>query len=305
MTILVTGASGVLGRHVVPMLLAQGKSVAATCRGNPGELEKEPLTHLVRCDLRDRAGVRALLNRVQPSKIVHAAAHIARDDSIEARVILDANVLATAILIEEAERHGCERFVFCSSISVYEGLKPEPGGFQEGQALAPKSKYAVSKLTGENILRLAASAKFQGCSLRLAGLHGPGRTSGVVYRMLEAAGPGAPIVVDDPTALFRLLFLRDAAQAIALAVDSPLPDDYSCYNVASRDIFDLPFLAKQIIQLADSRSRIELGTARETDDQVMALERVVRDLGFVPHGLSECLAETWTWMTSRLLCAVT
>jgi nucleoside-diphosphate-sugar epimerase len=289
MTILVTGAAGLLGRHVVHAFLDRGLPIAATHRSKMGDLgDERRLDALERCELSDREAVRSLLSRLRPQTVVHCAAAIGSDGD---RLLHD-NVLATTVLIEESVRAGCRRFIFCSSISVYEGSVADRDGYRETQPLLPAGKYANSKLIGEQALRIAAGPSFQGCTLRLAGLHGAPRKDGVVERMLLAAEQGGRIRVDNPAGRFRLLFLTDAAQAIALAATSELPAEYACYNVASRDVFDLATLAAVVLRVTGSKSAVEIVCASGGVDQVMNIDRICRDLGYIPTGLDAALAET-------------
>jgi len=301
MKVLVTGAAGLLGRHVVRELLERGHSVTATYRSQTNDLTDERrLDLLTRCELADRDSVRALLARAQPQVVVHCAAHIGRDAAAD-RYLRD-NVLATAVLIGEAVRAECRRFVFCSSISVYEGATPDRDGYRESQPVSPAGEYAKSKLSGEQTLQTATSPDFRGVVLRLAGLHGAPRTDGVAYRMLAAAEQGAPIRIDSSDTRFRLLFLRDAAQAVVAAMESTLQNEWSCYNVASRDVFDLATLARAALRVCDSKSAIDVGTRSGGVDQVMNIDKICDELKYVPTGLEPALAETRAWMRSQRAC---
>jgi nucleoside-diphosphate-sugar epimerase len=296
--ILVTGAAGLLGRKVVHELLDRGHPVTATCRSASGDLGHESrLDGLERCELADPESVRILLARAHPEIVVHCAAYIGR----AADRLLRDNVLATELLIAESARAECRGLVFCSSISVYDGIAPDRDGYHEAQALLPAGSYAKSKLIGEQALEIAASPSFRGVALRLAGLHGAPRTDGVVHHMLAAAEQGAPIRIDSPGTRFRLLFLADAVQALVLAVERELQADYSCYNVASRDVFDLATLATAVLRVTGSKSAVDIVGRPGGTDQVMNIEPVCRDMAYEPTGLERALAATWASMRSACL----
>jgi nucleoside-diphosphate-sugar epimerase len=74
--VLVVGATGVVGRQLVPRLADAGHEVVATSRSAPEELW--PTAEHRRLDLLDAGAVRALVTAVRPDAIVHQATSLAR-----------------------------------------------------------------------------------------------------------------------------------------------------------------------------------------------------------------------------------
>ncbi|MBM3465947.1 MAG: NAD-dependent epimerase/dehydratase family protein [Armatimonadetes bacterium] len=116
MTVLVTGASGFLGCHVVRRLLARGQSVRAMVRptsrlDNLRGLEVET----VRGDLTDPGSLRAALRGV---KILYHVAADYRLSSPEPKVLYEANVGGTDNILKAAAEAGVERIVYTSSVSA-------------------------------------------------------------------------------------------------------------------------------------------------------------------------------------------
>ncbi len=77
MLVLVVGASGVVGRQLVPQLLEAGHAVVATTRSSPAPAPTEGLEHR-RLDLLDAAAVTALVHEIRPDAIVHQATALSR-----------------------------------------------------------------------------------------------------------------------------------------------------------------------------------------------------------------------------------
>jgi nucleoside-diphosphate-sugar epimerase len=77
MLVLVVGASGVVGRQLVPQLLDAGHAVVATTRSSPPPASAERLEHR-RLDLLDAAAVTALVHEIRPDAIVHQATALSR-----------------------------------------------------------------------------------------------------------------------------------------------------------------------------------------------------------------------------------
>ena len=181
--VLVTGAAGFIGSHLVEALLAQGHDVIGIDNFDPfypramkernlAEIGGRPGFTFREQDLLDVPATRSLLT---PSTvIVHLAAKAGVRPSLEdpagyARV----NVTGTAALIEAARQSGVSRFVFGSSSSVYGDSTPVP--FREDAvAIVPVSPYAATKRAGELLLSSVAPIYgFQAVSLRFFTVYGP------------------------------------------------------------------------------------------------------------------------------------
>jgi GDP-4-dehydro-6-deoxy-D-mannose reductase len=148
-TILVTGAAGFAGSHVVQALAATG-DVVAWRRATPPPDEIAPLATWQQVDLLDRDEVRAAIQRLKPEAVYHCAgapnvAHSWRDTVTP----LSSNVLATHRLLDALRRTGSRcRIVIPGSATVY---APSMEPLTEQSPVAPASPYAVSKLAQEQL----------------------------------------------------------------------------------------------------------------------------------------------------------
>jgi GDP-4-dehydro-6-deoxy-D-mannose reductase len=146
--VLVTGAAGFAGSHLVDHLVGSGSDVVGWHR--PGH----PPAGDVRCtrweavDLLDAGAVAAGIARLRPAAVYHCAgaAHVGRSwDSTEPT--LAANVRGTHYLLQALERAGASaRVLVPSSALVYAGAD-EP--LTEAHPLVPNSPYGLSKLAQE------------------------------------------------------------------------------------------------------------------------------------------------------------
>ncbi|MGE0093986.1 MAG: NAD-dependent epimerase/dehydratase family protein [Alphaproteobacteria bacterium] len=287
---MVTGASGFLGSRLVECL-AKDKSISifATFRDRTDRLMSPVPTNVqyTRCDLSSQVALTSLFSRARFSAVIHTAAVIPTTAAGDFEAIARDNLVAPIHLISAARTSGVSRFIFCSSISVYEPFE----GFSEDAPLNPLSIYARSKYIGEQILKMAAGERMVGISLRLAGLHGPGRANGVVHHMVSAAHKHAPILVTEPNSRFRLCFIDDAIEAVLKILHMPTPPRHACYNIAGRDIFTLRMLAERIRFLTASSSEIREAPSSPVRNMVMPILRAECDLDYRPRGLDEHLRE--------------
>ena len=149
--VLVTGAAGFVGTHLIAHLLEAGAAVTGWYRPGVGPVD----TPAARVDwaaveLLDAGAVADALARLRPAAIYHlaGAAHVG-DSWQHTRATFEGNVLATHHLFQGLRRHGLAPPVLVSgSAAIY---KPSGEPLTEDSPLAPASPYATSKLAQEMV----------------------------------------------------------------------------------------------------------------------------------------------------------
>jgi UDP-glucuronate 4-epimerase len=181
--VLVTGAAGFIGSHLVEALAAQGDEVVGMDNFDPfypRAMKERNLAEIGRPrgftfreqDLLDVDAMQALLT--PDTIIVHLAAKAGVRPSLADPVgYARANVTGTAAVLEAARQAGVTRIVFGSSSSVYGDSTPVP--FREDAvAVAPVSPYAATKRAAELLLNSVAPVYgFRATSLRFFTVYGP------------------------------------------------------------------------------------------------------------------------------------
>jgi UDP-glucuronate 4-epimerase len=181
--ILVTGAAGFIGSHVVETLVGQGHEVVGLDNFDPfypramkernlAEVGWRPGFSFREQDLLDVAATRALLT--PDTVIVHLAAKAGVRPSLADPVgYARVNVTGMAALAEAARQAGVSRIVFGSSSSIYGNSTPVP--FREdAAAVVPVSPYAATKRAAELFLAsMAPIYGFRATSLRFFTVYGP------------------------------------------------------------------------------------------------------------------------------------
>lgn len=181
--LLVTGAAGFIGSHLLDALGAQGDEVVGVDNFDPfypramkernlAEVGRRPGLSFWEHDMLDVAALRARLT--PDTVVVHLAAKAGVRPSLADPVgYARANVTGTAAVLEAARQAGVSRIVFGSSSSVYGDSTPVP--FREDAvAVVPVSPYAATKRAGELLLNSVAPIYgFRAASLRFFTVYGP------------------------------------------------------------------------------------------------------------------------------------
>jgi dTDP-4-dehydrorhamnose reductase len=148
--ILVTGANGLLGQHLIKLLLGERYTVIGTGRGT-SRLSVDAGANFTYydTDITDAESMAAVLAKEQPAMVVHAAAMTQVDECEMNQSSCEAvNVYATAALLATAEEH-CHHFIYISTDFVFDG---EQGDYKEDDHLNPVSWYGFTKVQAESIV---------------------------------------------------------------------------------------------------------------------------------------------------------
>jgi nucleoside-diphosphate-sugar epimerase len=224
-TVLVTGAAGFIGRHLVEHLSSQGRPVIGVdLRQVPARPAQAASVRHVVADLRT-TDIRPLLDGV--SSVVHLAALPGVRPSWDRfDEYVESNVLVTRRLLEAGMETGLRRLAIASSSSVYGNH--QDGAMTEDQAPAPISPYAVTKLAAEH-LALAYAARpasaLTTVALRFFTVYGPRqRPDMLISRIISAILDGREIRVFGNGSQRRdFVFVKDAVRAVTAALDVPGP----------------------------------------------------------------------------------
>ncbi len=302
-TFLVTGGAGFIGSSLAERLLESGETVrilddfSSGRRSNVESLRGK--LEVVEGSIVDPAIVARCMQGV--GVVFHEAAipSVARSVEDPARSML-ANVQGTTVVLDGARRAGVKRVIFAASSSAYGDTAILPK--VETMEPRPLSPYAVSKATGEQLLRVFASLYgIETLSLRYFNVFGPRQDpashyAAVIPKFLTAALRREPATIyGDGEQTRDFCFIENVIEANLAAAGSPKKLSGEVVNIACSDRTSLNELWRMVGQVTGfvSDPRYEPGRAGDVRDSLADIRAAADLLGYEPRvRLAEGLART-------------
>lgn len=192
-TVLVTGASGFVGRHLCRHLVFRGFRVVGTARHVPNESDLSQVRWQTLGDISSRSEIAPLMQDVDWVVHLAARAHVMTETSRDPLAdFLNSNLGGTDVVATCAASAGVKRLLFLSTIKVL-GEATAGAPFRETDEPRPVGPYAVSKLRAEKRLaEISRESDMETVVIRPPLVYGPG-VRGNFLRLLRLAAGGLPM----------------------------------------------------------------------------------------------------------------
>ncbi|WP_026435389.1 NAD-dependent epimerase [Acidovorax sp. JHL-9] len=324
--VLVTGAAGFIGSHVVERLLARGDRVLgldnlndyydpALKQARLRRLEGAPGFRFVRLDLADRTGMADLFAAERFDGVIHLAAQAGVRYSItHPNAYLDSNLTGFGHVLEGCRALGVAHLVYASSSSVYGGNTKMP--FAETDAVDhPVSLYAATKKANELMAHTYSHLYgFPTTGLRFFTVYGPwGRPDMAYHLFTRAILAGEPISVFNHGDMRRdFTYIDDITEGVLRVLDKPATPErmgaapYRVFNIGnSEPVPLLDFI--RCIENALGKAAIRQLLPMQPGDvpATYASTQALRDwVGFAPSTpLAEGIENFVRWYRAYYRCA--
>jgi len=247
MKILVTGASGFVGRAIMKGLVQTGRhEVVGLSRRLPSQWEI-PGARCICCDLTE--GV-ALAEQVD--YIVHCAA--ARNlQNTPLRNFMAANLAMTGNVAKYGSDVGVKGVIFTSSVSIHGEIRAEV--VDENTAITNPTAYGISKSLCERILQ-DYQRYFPVVALRLCGVVGPGAENVWLARVLSAALRGEAIHIVNAQRPFNNVLHTDDILRFVLSLTENGFSGFNAFPLASGFPLTIRSVVEEIVRGTSSAARI-------------------------------------------------
>jgi len=312
--VLVTGAGGFIGSHLVESLVAQGAHVRAfvryNSRGSLGLLHQLPMSvgsqvEAVFGDLRDLVAVEQAMRGV--SHVFHLGALIAIPYSYQHPVeVVESNIIGTLNVLQAARSTGVERLVHTSSSEVYGTALQVPIG--EGHPLQGQSPYSASKIGADKLAEsFFRSYGLPVVTLRPFNTYGPRQsTRAVIPAIITQALTSDVVRIGNLEARRDLTYVSDTVLGFVKVAETEGVAGET-FNLGTGQEVSIAELAREIFALMGKTPTLEVEPARLRPEEsevhrLLSDNRYAREmLDWSPRvSLREGLLQTIEWIAGHL-----
>lgn len=328
MKIIVTGAAGFIGMHVVRLLLARGDQVVGIDNLNDyydprlklarlKEIGEHDSFKFIKGDVADAAFISGVFSAEKPQRVIHLAAQAGVRYSLKnPQVYIQSNLVGFANILEACRQHQVGHLVYASSSSVY-GLNTAQPFSVHHNVDHPASLYAATKKSNE--LMAHSYSHLYGLpttGLRYFTVYGPwGRPDMAPWLFLSAILEGRTIDVYNMGKMRRdFTFVDDIASGTVLVLDNipssnpqfdfKVPDPgassapFRIYNIGNHDPVELMDFIETIEAAAGKAARKNFLPLQDGDvvDTFADVSDLTKDIGFAPRtSLGEGIGKFVDW----------
>ena len=316
MRVLVTGATGFVGRHVCQALIGAGHEVSAAVR-RPDHPDIPPgASYHVVPDIGPETEWGKALSGIDA--VVHLAARVHVIDETLPDPLFEycrVNADGTACLAKAAAGAGVRRFVFVSTVKVM-GERTAARPFVETDTPEPEDAYGLSKWAAEKaLLEAAGNGPLEPVILRPPLIYGPG-VGGNFLSLLKLCQKAPPLPLMTVNNRRSFLYVGNLADAVLRCLNPDNEAAGQTYFIRDGEDLSTPALIrhvaralgrpallfpapKSLIRLAGLLTGKSEAVRRMLDSLQMDDEKIRRQLGWTPSwDVVQGLKETAVWFTS-------
>jgi UDP-glucose 4-epimerase len=298
--VLVTGASGFIGRAVVAALRNRDVPVTAVDR-EPPDQSWDSGVEVVTGDLADQQVCIAAFE-TRPRAVIHLAALTSVLRSVDAPMRTFAeNVTITQVLLELSRGSGVGQFVLASTNAVVGDVGAST--ITADLPLRPLTPYGATKAAGEMLLSAySGSYGLSTAALRFTNVYGPGMShkDSFVPRLMRAALTGTGVrVYGDGLQRRDLVYIDDVVAAILLALDNGFDGRAIVGSGSSVSVLELVEAVRSVTGSPIPAEHVD-APAGEMPAVVVDVSASAEALGYKPTvSLADGLSRTWLYFRDQ------
>ncbi len=308
-TIIVTGACGFIGSHLIEKLLVIGvKKIIAIDSleyGKTGNIPTDKRIVFVKHKLGTDPIANLLPHFKKSNYLFHLAAEKHNQSKDSPEKVIMANITGMHQLLEAVQSCGVKKVVFSSSLYAY-GRMSKPK-FQETDVILPQTVYGMTKTSGEFLLAyFRRQYGLEYVALRYLFVYGPRQYSNLGYKSVIVSNFNKIIKGEEPTIYgdgkqtLDYIYIDDVVEATVKAMTTPLSGEV--VNIGSGKEYDINYLTATMLKVSKSNLKPHsmspdwtAGTYRVGD-----VSKAKKVLGFSARTtLEKGLATTFHWIKNN------
>ena len=287
-TVVVLGAGGFIGRHVVEALASRPNVRVAAAARKVTSFSGRNVT-ASKLDVLDQQALATFLAEVEPDCVVNCAAHGTQPSSRESGLALATNVMAPMEAYRSAVKAGADRFVQIGTCEEY-GRYDRP--IREVDDLRPEGVYAISKAAGTQLLiEIARNEPTELQILRPFATWGPGEAAHrLVPTLIASIAERRPVPLSDGLQIRDFALVTDVAKAIAELALAFQPTHATILNLGSGVPVSVRDFVMTVCTILGGVDLLRFGAVQRRANEMpyMAADvtRLNEHLGWLPRAFS-------------------
>jgi len=307
--VLVTGAGGFKGSHLVEELSESNASIISLVRDfDPKSyFETEGLgrkSTVVIGDLKNQNKIADILSKYEITTIFHLGAQpIVTTALLNPLETLESNIMGTVHVLESARLYSkVDEIVFVSSDKAYGPCEKLP--YRENGRLHGKAPYDVSKSCADLISQVYANADVFDMPITIArcsNTFGPGdlNMSRIVPGTLEAVIKNKPLSIRSNGKLIReYIYVKDSVDGYISLAENINKTKGQAFNLASRNVMSVTEIVNAIFRIIGKSVRMEILNHAEAEISKQYLDgsKIEKTIGWKPKtDFEKAIKETYQW----------
>jgi len=272
-TVAITGGAGFIGSHLTDLLLARGNRIvilddfSTGSKKNLKHLEKNSSLRVIENSVMNYEAIRTAFTDV--NYVFHLATQNVRLSLRKPTTVHDVNTTGTYNVLKAASERRVKRFLYCSSSEVYGTAQEVP--MREDYHFRPETIYGASKLTGEYYTQVFQRAGWlETVIARPFNSYGPrehyeGFKGEVIPRFILNAYAGKPLIIFGSGSQTRdFTYVPETAEYLLELMENDQSVGRT-FNVCHGEEISIVEIAKLVIELTGSKSKIEYLSERPSD----------------------------------------
>jgi UDP-glucose 4-epimerase len=308
--ILISGGFGAIGINLINKLLENSlNDIHVIDNLSAGTVNFSSKVQFSYLDISNSEKVNFFFEKYQPNFIFHLAAHFANQNSVDHPISdVEANIIGVINILESQKKNKfLNKFIYASSSCVY-GNSTE---MCETSEISPyDTPYAINKYVGE--LYGKYYAEIHGIPLicaRIFNSFGPGEMPGqyrnVIPNFINKALLNEDIIITGSGNETRdFTYVNDTVDLLIKLSDSPFKKA-EIFNAGTGSKTSINYLAKKIIELSESKSKIIYSDARGWDHVKNRCSNISKSSQFLDYNpvsdFDNSLLETIKWIREKLI----